>query len=59
MMNLYLIEIILMNIGQKQQKKEIIQLNLGKKLAQMILRKFGMVMMKSKNSKLSILELVI
>ena len=48
-----------MNIGQKQLLKEIIQLNFGKKLGQIKLRKFGMEIRKKNNLKLSILVLVI
>ena len=38
-----------MNIGPKQQQKEIIQLNLGRKLELTKLKKFGMVIKKKKN----------
>ena len=48
-----------MNIGKKQQLKEIIKLNFEKKLGQIKLRKFGMEIKKKNNLKLSILVLVI
>ena len=40
-----------MNIGQKQQLKEIIDLNLEKKLGQIKLRKLGMENRKKNNLK--------
>ena len=57
MMNRYLIKIMIMSIGQKLQQKEIIRLNLEKKLVQKILRKYGMGIKKKINLKPNILEL--
>ena len=48
-MSLYLLKIKIMNIGQKQQPKEIIRLSLEKKLVLILLKNFGMVIKKKKN----------
>ena len=56
MMNLYLIKIKITNNGLKLLPKEIILLNLEKKLEQMKLRKFGMETLRKKKLKLNILE---
>ena len=49
MMNLYPTKIPAMNNGAKLRQKETIRLNLEKKLAQIILRKFGMGIRRKKN----------
>ena len=45
-----------MNIGQKQQLKETIQLNLEKRLEQIKLKKYGMEIKKKKSLELNILD---
>ena len=56
MMNLCPTKIKTIFIGIKQQQKEIIQLNLEKKLDPNKKKKFGTVIKKKKNLKLNILE---
>ena len=58
-MNPYLTKIKIIFIGIKQQRKAIIQSNLGKKLALKMLRKFGMGIKKKRNLKQNILVLEI